>query len=652
MVCPQLNYESESVDSPLAYALKAPQPVLSESSSGGAFSLLADFILEKGGFVCGVVFDGEFNAVYELTDDREEIAKMRGSKYVYSEMRDIYDRISEKLKAGSDVLFVGLPCQVKAVRNCIGNDEHLYCVDLICGGQPSKGVFQRYVSEISSEKPISGLSFRKKGYPYGMLAIDYADGTSKLSFGDKYYAGYNRHMIKNQACGDCKFSSAPRPGDLTIGDLWGAERYIRDTDISEGVSAVLVNTRKGREMFDAISEKAAYKREVPLDFVKRFNRMGPRLAIHESRKRLFDLVARGYPVSKSVDYCLVGRFDMGITGFWRVNDYGGELSYYALFMFFMDRGMESLMIESRNDIAGLPSEPALFSNHYTANSRAKWYPNIREQSEIGARVDNAIAGPGPIWDRRIIGQDVVECYSLDFIPSWRNKISIASSFGSNVFEGTDEDRARIANAIGRLDKVSVCDLSSRSICESMGVEAKIIMDPVFLCDPRHYRDLIAKSKASFPHGYVLIYALHQKDLEGFEAAVDELGLGQIFVGNAETNFNLKSPYPVTNTYSIENWLKCIDESSFVITDSYYAAAVAILFRKPFAIVTKAEPEREGRISSLLKIAGLEGRIFVDIPELLNSGAIGEEIDYDAVHERIALGRDESIEWVLSSLQLS
>ncbi len=652
MVCPQLNFESESSDSPPAYALKAPQPELSLSSSGGAFSLLADFILEKGGLVCGVVFDGDFNAVYELTDDRDEIARMRGSKYVFSEMRGIYSGISEKLKEGRDVLFVGLPCQVKAVRNRIGDSDHLYCVDLICGGQPSKGVFQKYVAEISSEKPVSGLSFRKKGYPYGMLAIDYADGTSRLSFGDKYFAGYNKHLMKNQACGDCKFAASPRPGDMTIGDLWNAERYIRDTDISEGISAVLVSTPKGREMFEAISGRAAYLREIPLDFLRRFNRMGPRLSVHESRQRLFDMVDRGYPVAKSVDYCLAGRFDMGITGFWRINDYGGELSYYALFMFFRDRDMEPLLIESRNDITGHPSEPALFSNRYTANSRAKWYSTIREQTEIGARVYNAISGPGPIWDRRIIGQNVVECYSLDFIPSWRNKISIASSFGSANFEGTDEDRARLGKILGRLDKVSVCDVSSRSICESMGVEAKIIMDPVFLCDPRHYSDLMADSKASFPKGYVLIYALHPKDLEGFEAVADALGLGQICVGSAETNFNLKTQFPITNIYSIENWLKCIDNSSFVVTDSYYAAAFAILFRKPFAVVTRAEPEREGRTSSLLMIAGLENRMFGDIRGLLDSGVLNESIDYDAVHERIALGRDESIEWILSSLQLS
>ncbi len=645
-VCPQLTGSVGVNRSPSSYAVKADTETLKISSSGGAFSLLVEWVLAKGGYVCGTVYDDELNVIYVLSKDREVISRMHGSKYVYSEMRDIYKQVENALNE-SYVLFVGLPCQVQAMRNYIGEDKRLYTVDLLCGGQPSKGVYRKYVSEISAEKPVSNLRFRSKEHSYGTLVIEYADGTRKVSLGDKYYAAFNRHLIKSNACNGCLFADTPKPGDITIGDLWGGERYIRDLDVEEGVSVVLVNTEKGEEMFNEISGSASYLRQVPVGFVKRFNRFGPNLPVHPARRRLYSMLDRGFTVKKSVDYCLAGRFDVGITGLWRVDDYGGEASYYALYMFLRDNGMEPLMIESRSNAQGLPDEPALFRTRYAVHSRARWYKDPVDQGELGARVYNFIAGPGPIWDRRIIGQDVIGCYTLDFVSPWRNKISVASVLGTDSYTGNDQERNRFVNIVKGLSKVSVGDESTRRACEENGIEAKIVLDPVFLCDRSHYEELMERSRAVYPNGFIMTYMMH-RGIEGYEAILDEIGMGSMNIGSSMADYNAKGGLPHTNVYYVENWLKCISSSSFVLTDSYYAIAFSIMFRKPFAAVVK-DFASNTRIRTLLTTLGLQDRMFIDYDAVVGSGVLSSEIDYDEVHRKLDALREESVSWILGSL---
>ncbi len=645
-VCPQLTGPSEGNASPPSYAFKADPETLAKSSSGGAFTLLAEWVLSKGGYVCGAVFDEELNVVYAITKDRDVIARMRGSKYVYSEMRGIYDEVKKAL-GESCVLFVGLPCQVQALKNYIGDDERLYTADILCGGQPSKGVYRRYLEEISAEKPVSNLIFRSKEQSYGTLVIEYADGTRKVSLGDKYYAAFNRHLIKSNACNGCLFSDTPKPGDVTIGDLWGAERYIRDIDTEEGVSVVLVNSRKGEEMFSDIKGKASYIREVPLGFVKRFNRFAPDLPVHNARRRFFSMLDRGFTVKKAVDYSLVGKFDVGIAGLWRVNDYGGEASYYALYMFLRDNGMEPLLIEARSDIQGLPEEPSLFRTRYAALSRARWYKNPIDQGELGARVYNFVAGPGPIWDRRIIGQDVVGCYTLDFVSSWRNKISVASVMGTDTYGASEDERLRFEELVRDLSKVSVNDESTRLACERFGVDAKLVLDPVFICDPSHYDDLIERSRAEFPSGFVMTYMMH-RSLEGYEAVLDACGIGSLNVGSSMSDYNVKGSLPNTNVCYVENWLKCIKSASLVLTDSYYAVAFAIMFRRPF-IAVSADSASNGRVKTLLTTLGLEDRMFYDYGSVADSSVLHDDIDYDEVHRKLDELRKDTSSWILDSL---
>lgn len=58
------------------------------------------------------------------------------------------------------------------------------------------------------------------------------------------------------SCGKCHFCNTRRPSDITIADFWGWEKT--DPEINKddkGVSLILVNTEKGRKLFDAVKDR-------------------------------------------------------------------------------------------------------------------------------------------------------------------------------------------------------------------------------------------------------------------------------------------------------------------------------------------------------------------------------------------------------------
>ncbi len=615
--------------------------------------MLADWMLSRGGYVSGVVYDNDMNVVYTVTCNRDIVESMHGSKYIYSEMGDVYADISKLLNQGKEVLFVGLPCQVQALKNYLSRKvksiDGLFTVDLLCGGQTSKGVYREYLREHSSKR-IVNIQFRSVDFPMLSLRISYDDGTSKIVNGDPYFRSYLRAIIVNQACSECSFANTPKPGDLTIGDLWSADRLLTDVDLSQGMSVVLVNTEKGMKVFDQISKSAAYCKEIPLSFSKRFNRYGPK-PMSPDCERYYHLLSRGHTVSKATFYALEHFYDVGIIGFWRVKNYGGTLSYYALYHLLEDMGLETVFLDSRHhDLKGRLPNPALLKSGYPSYSRDVWYPN-REQmyTNVNPRIRNFIVGPDQVWNRKLINQNALECYALDFVAPYRNSISVASSVDASGFKGTKEEEKRFSDLLGKINHVSVLDAFDKKYCERIGVEPELIPDPILLCDPSHFAELASKGSAAFPPKFVFNYMMNPKHFIGTGAVYRRLKTEPVCILGATAASTPELDYPQINIGSVENWLNALIGSSFVFTDSFHAAAVAILFRKPFVVLAPFEKDTGGRITDMLKSLGLERRLFTSIPDLLGSGVLDEQIDFDAAHEKLADMREKGLGWIRNAL---
>lgn len=296
--CTVLNPKYKNIERPGCYAVIADDVVRKISSSGGMFTLAAEYVLQQGGYVCGAAYKDNFEVEHILINNSSELGRLRGSKYMQSEAGPIYQKIKKLLEQNKPVLFTGMPCQVSGLYAYLGKDYPcLYTIDVFCHGITSSKVFEKYRQDVLGGKPLARLEFKDKepwGWHAGVNAW-FADGTkySKPLEADPYFCAYLQSISKNLACGTCKVNRLPRQGDLSMGDFWRVEEFDRTLNDGKGTSAVLVNSPKGEEFFKALQGSMNLCRKVPLDIAIKGNGsiMHP-YTLHKNRLQFFKNFAK------------------------------------------------------------------------------------------------------------------------------------------------------------------------------------------------------------------------------------------------------------------------------------------------------------------------------------------------------------------------
>lgn len=258
-VCPALAFHEAEPFSGESFAFQAfDRDLLADSSSGGAFGTVAARWVASGGVVYGAVWERGFGARHTRAAGPRDLAPLRRSKYVQSSLEGVYARISADLVAGMNVLFVGTPCQVAAVKAVCGHSAcrgRLATIDLVCHGVPSATLFEDYVewAESRAGAKMTAYASRDKvraGWSYlGSAAFGEAE-TRVIRADDPYVMLFGQGAVFRPSCYTCSYACAARVGDLTLGDLWGAESLDLGFDLDLGLSAVLVNTDTGQELLD------------------------------------------------------------------------------------------------------------------------------------------------------------------------------------------------------------------------------------------------------------------------------------------------------------------------------------------------------------------------------------------------------------------
>jgi len=282
-VCPNESIErllpTENQFDQKAYAaIHKNEEVVYSSSSGGMFSAIIDVIFERGNSVIfGVELDNNFQAVHSYAENVEDTQKFRKSKYIQSNIGNSYEVTAEFLKTGRRVLFTGTPCQVAGLRTYLGKSyDNLLCVDIICKGVPSQKIFDVYRDYI--EKKFGGImksfSFRHKTFrdsEWYSRNVSMEINSEKIvsnNYDDPYLKGFHSRLFFRPSCYECSFSCPTRVSDITLGDFWNIEKLNPDLDPHKGVSLVLCNSAKGKEILLDIEEhKDVILTGVSRDFV-------------------------------------------------------------------------------------------------------------------------------------------------------------------------------------------------------------------------------------------------------------------------------------------------------------------------------------------------------------------------------------------------
>ena len=230
---------------------------LMTSTSGGASSAFVQYILSQDGVVYGCVQNNYTDIAHRRIESSEEAYRLKGSKYVQSNIGYIYRTVKQDLQKGIKVLFTGTPCQIAGLKKYLKkNYENLYLVDLVCHGVPSQKILQdnvRHILKSKSSKPY--IDFRSKGlYKYGVLLRNEPDVKIKSQIFPKndYIAAFMSGIIFRKNCFSCLYSQSLRGSDVTIGDFWGLSKESSISD-EKGVSLMLANTEKGEALIRAVS---------------------------------------------------------------------------------------------------------------------------------------------------------------------------------------------------------------------------------------------------------------------------------------------------------------------------------------------------------------------------------------------------------------
>lgn len=261
--CPVININTPGDLRKVLAAKSKNEEERKESSSGGIFSVLAKGVLQQGGVVYGAAFDDALAVEQVRIDTVADLDKLRGSKYVQSDMKKVYGALKKDLNTGRRVLFVGTPCQIDGVQAFVRQQGlpagQLYCAALICHGVSSPGVWQDYLDTIEQEtsgRPIFATFRGKEEGWHARIAIRYQLPQQEAIKDPRFTECFLSNEILRPGCYNCHYTTPYRNADLTLGDFWGIENTShREMDDDLGVSLILCHTEKGEKLLNIIQDE-------------------------------------------------------------------------------------------------------------------------------------------------------------------------------------------------------------------------------------------------------------------------------------------------------------------------------------------------------------------------------------------------------------
>lgn len=598
-ICPVNNSQYKNDKSPICYVAIAKDDIRKNSSSGGMFGVLANYILKYGGVVCGAAWNNK-KVEHIIISNHTDLHKLQSSKYVQSDTKFVYKEIKSILQTGKKVLFTGTPCQNAAVRSICGHNKNLYCVDIICHGTPSPKVFQKYLDELDLSGNFIKTDFRDKvdGWKpeLTITTTTTSDSFSCKAAKDDFMLAFLKNLCLRKSCGRCPFNKLPRQGDLTIGDFWGVSQKYDD---KRGTSIVLVNNQHGALLLSKIKHKLKTLRQVDLTSALPGNP-----CIFESsgenplRKQFFDNLDKE-TLRENVNKLVNFQYDYLCLNFYTSLNYGAVLTAYASQELLASLGYTSAHIDYRYPHITNEKYNGSFTDkfvekylHHTIQCKNIW--NFNEVAKMARR--GFIVGSDQVFrDDYIL--NTYFYYLLGFAPTDKQRIALSASFGKDSFN--------LPNAKQFFD----C-FDAISVREDDGLKfvpnATHLLDPVFLVDTNIFHKLADSVKT--PMCKIVGYVLDKSDM----------------------CFDKNIAY---ENVSVEEYLSYIKNADLVVTDSFHGTCFAILFNRPFVALGNAN-RGNSRFESLFRDLGITDT---------------KNPDWNTINKRIAQRRKIGCMWLENAL---
>ena len=639
-VCPVARAQVKpAYDSRICYAAQASDPIRAVSSSGGIFSVIAEKVLSGGGYVCGAEWAGDFSEVrHVVIDSVSDLPRLRLSKYSQSNVADAIVSVGELVDRGAAVLFVGTPCQVAGLKSYIGKrgvDGKLLTIDVICCGVPSRKVLRQFIKEaqMSDSDKVVSVRFRNKDNGWFTRRVDIETVSGKHLMPNRscaYEQAHFRGMSTGKLCQKCPFSSTEREGDISLGDFWGIEQINPKYNDDKGTSLVLVNSKRGAEVFGSILPQLKLCKSVPIAWALpgNDNIIHP---IASSRRRQFFFELNRCSIKEAYSRCLRDTadciiFNNAITDL----NYGSMLTAYAIQEVLVEHGVYAKTLFHAR-------VPVKWGKDSFARSFATQYLNLTEPCvtdddfvKLNSKTDVFLVGSDQMW-RTKYWKNKVDKILLAFTDPQKKRVACAISFGVDEFEGTPIEYEQFKCELAKFDLITVREESGVSICRDyFNCNAKWVLDPVYLLDCGYYERIIVGSSFNCSDALVYYGWGEMSEIQGaLEACAEKHHCDRVV---NITNVNL----------SVGDWLNAIKTARLVVTNSFHGACFAIIFSRPLIVVNDIG---QGRFNSLSKLFGMTDNLVANTAKILDVGCVN--LDYDKIHSIIKSEREKSLDILLS-----
>lgn len=652
--CPILN--RESINLPAVYAAWADDDVRYNSSSGGAFWMLAKHILEIGGVVFGATWTDEFYVRHVWIDNINDLPKLCKSKYAQSDLNNSYRKVKDFLAKNRYVLFVGTPCQVSGLEMYLGTErnEKLITVDFICFYNPSINIVRRYLDEKYGLNNLHKFTFRdkKNGWLSHCTMAELADGSIRHEKNvDSFFKGYFMGLYARKACTNCTFSGQHHHSDITLGDFWKIEEHDKSWNDGRGTSMIIVNTVKGKKIMKHISKTFKRYELVPKEWI-RDGQHNCKTA-HPGQAYFYDLLTYK-TFDDAVNLAIDSIYDIGMVCVQSYKNYGSAIANFALYSVLKKLGYSVLIItQPLSSIIKPEIEDNFVKTPYKPFENSQFYENIEAMRVLNRKCKMFLVGSDQLFNYEIYKQ-IDGLAKLDWVDDEHRKVCYATSFGVDKILGTFQESVNLKRSLNRFHAVSIREESGVELVKkNFQIEATWVLDPVFLCEKKAYVDLCKdvhvdkKSIVAYilnptmKKGELIKYIADKKNVQ-YSVFVDR-GMDAKVISEA---WNLEFYHDVKN----ENWLKNIIESEYVITDSFHGMCMAIIFEKQFIVINNST-RGSTRFYSLLKLLNLKDRLFDSVEDYYNKEQQIGEIDYKYINKIIETEKEKSMNWLQQQIRI-
>lgn len=629
------------------------------SSSGGVFRVLAEDVLADGGVVYGAAFDVHNRLRHVRAESADALVPLTGSKYVQSEIGTAFCQVRADLKNGRRVLFTGTPCQVAGLYAFLGGDDaNLLTADVLCHGVPSPAVFERYLESLGVGEKCR-IEFRNKDNGWKKYEVVVGDRVHETFRANAYMKGFLSNLYLRPSCASCRFVGCRRPGDLTLGDFWGAGNFRKRYDDDKGTSLVLLNSPKARSIFQTLQDKFSLAEQVPSDSAVPFNPSLVHASKPDARRAAFfdDFEAGKSWEELAASYITTEkppRRKTGILNLQHTNNFGACLVAYALQTAIERCGSKAQVINYRPE-----KKARLFSGAFRRERAAgrnfekfrrrflnltHVCRNMDDLSELNASLDSFVVGSDQVWRFRYVYRFLQE-YLLAFAAPSKTLFSYAASFGTDFWEGNDQATEIMREKLLRFNRVSVREESGIVICrEAFGSEAVRVLDPTLLLSAADYAPIIKESQLKLPGRYVAKMILDEtpEAAAEVERLAKEKGWEVVDIYGSRKKIGGKEAMLCR---PVGDWLKLLQNADYVVTDSFHCVCFSLIFEKQFICVVN--PERGiSRLDSLLGIFGLRDRL---IDSLKGFRPDGRETDYRQIERLLQEERKKAYRYLSDCL---